>query len=69
MNLERILLLTVTTGAIGAVLYMSERFILKVTRSENTKSNTITGLERGFAMNLLWGVFLLTSYILRIGDS
>ena len=69
MNPERILLLTATTGTIGVVLYMSENFTLEVLRYENTKSNIITELERDFAMNLLWGVFWLTFYTLRIGDS
>lgn len=69
MSLEMILLLNVTTGVTGVVLYTSEKFILEVTRSENTKSNIITELERDFAMNLLWGVFWLTFYTLRIGDS
>ena len=53
MSLEMILLLNVTTGVTEVVLYTSEKFILEVTRSENTKSNIITGLERDFAMNLL----------------
>lgn len=69
MNPERILLLTVTTGVTGVVLYMSENSTLEVLRYENTKSNIITGLERDFAMNLLWEIFWLTFYTLRIGDS
>lgn len=69
MNPEMILLLNVTTGVTGVVLYTSEKFILEVTRSENTKSNIITELERDFVMNLLWEVFWLTFYTLRIGDS
>ena len=68
MNPERILLLSVTTGVTAAVLYMSENSTLEVLMLENTKSNIITELERDFAMNLLWKIFWLTFYTLRIGD-
>ena len=53
MNPERILLLSVTIGAIGLDSYTKENSILEVLLLESTKSNIITELERDFAMNLL----------------
>ena len=53
MNPERILLLSVTIGAIGLDSYTKENSILEVLMLESTKSNIITELERDFAMNLL----------------